>query len=297
MTKHWQEIKVGILVGIVLQLVLIKAAMAGSPYQLATGQVSVFVFEEDISFFNVSIAADYIATKQHENKLMVTAMYEFEGAKLLVESGGVFHQLNLVYTPIANQANLFVDCREKQASNFDTRYEKAGEAGGTFRYVEGKEGIVDAVVLSRVESNLASFFEGSIPGKKVGVRQENFGVSVAFEKAFADEDHLYFKLALSNNTSLVYDLAYVRCSYETVQKEMLFKPDVKYKVEVSPTTTCGDVDHVEAYSKASYCIAVPIFALEKKGDFLITIKEKNGMRDVVLEVEPKRLSSLSYERG
>jgi len=265
---------------------LIAQTNPASTYFLTTGEVTVFAFEAEPTFINVSTAE--IMLQKEGNKVMLLPQGRFTKATLVAEVESRFYQIKLDWTTEKTKISYFQDFRENTINDCIAPEDTADK-----RYVEGNKYLVTKEVLQRVSQKLDAFREHKIIGTKlINSKDINDGFLASLVVAFVDQDHFYFKFKLQNKQSIIYDLNPIRLSFTSRQKNNLFKQDAVYKVEVKPTVLSSDIKSVAANSIEWYYIAVPLFALDAKGKLMITFTERNGMRDVTVLIYSNRISNL-----
>jgi len=266
-------------------------AQTDTTYYLTTGEVSVFAFESEPSFLNVSTAE--IMLEKKDNKVMLLPQDRFSGATLVAEIESKFYKIKLDWTNDKSRVAYFQDFRENSLD--DCVAPVTAKETSEKRYVEGKKNIITKEVLKRVSEKLSAFRNHNIDGTKLyNSKDINDGFQANLVVGFVDEDHFYFKFRLKNKQSIIYDLNPVRLSYESKQKTNLFKDDAIYKVEVKPTIESSDIKNVTANNVEFYYLAIPLFALNNKGKLKVNFTERNGMRDVTVTIFSHSISNLKY---
>lgn len=270
---------------------LFLIAQIDTIYYLTEGETTVFAFDSEPTFMNVSI--DDITLKEDYNTILLLPHRTFTTATLVVEIDSIFHTIKLGFTNDKDKVTYFQNFKVKTLDNGDIPISKKETAEK--RYVQGNQHIITPEILERVSNKLKAFRNNEIKGTKLlDTRAITTGFQSNLVLAFVDQDHFYFRFRLKNKQSIIYDLNPVTISYEGKQKNNLFKDDAINKIEVKPTSLSSEIKSVEANSIVFYHMAIPLFALNTKGKLKINFSERNGMRDVTVSIFSNKIANLKY---
>lgn len=256
-------------------------------FYLSDGVQSVFAFDSEPTFLSISnndIKVEQKANNillgyyQYEDEQGAIVQHTYDNTVLVVEIESEYYSIHIVHTDDKSEVDYFVDFRQQQlnsnkmnAATADTR-----EMPST----ESNKNIMNDAVLTRVTERIKSF-ENSITesSKIISHNGTTNGFQAKLISGFVDDDHYYFKLRLTNNNSLNYNLNAVRIHYKT---------KLKKAVSVNPTHQ-SDISSVKAKQTLNYYIAIPQFPLDKKGRLKISFYEHNGMRDVEVTIPSDKI--------
>lgn len=103
---------------------------------------------------------------------------------------------------------------------------------------------------------------------------------------YINQDVLYFRLQLRNNSNISYDVEGIRFSIKDKQKS---KRTATQEMEIQPVHNYGKITKVEGDSSATCIIALPKFTLPDSKYLSIQILEKNGGRSLNLALKNRHI--------
>jgi len=266
-------------------------AQTDTIYYLTTGEVTVFAFESEPTFVNVSTSN--ILLDKKDNKVMLLPQDRFDGATLVSEVESRFYEIKLDWTSDKSKVTHLKDLRLNTLIDCEAPLSEKEIAEK--RYVEGNKFIVTKEVLATVTKKLEAFRNHEIEGTKLHFAKDiKEGFQANLIKGFVDNNHFYFKFRLKNKQSIIYDLNPVRLSYDSKQKAHIFKEDAVYKIDVKATVSSSDIKSIAGNSIEFYYMAIPLFALKSNGKLNVKFTERNGMRDVTVPIFSSRISNLKF---
>ena len=119
-----------------------------------------------------------------------------------------------------------------------------------------------------------------------GIRNTSWRVQADVTGIYIKDETIYYQLELTNNSSLDYDIDYLRF-YIRYKKKV--KRTSLQEIELQPQYIAGNPSDVRANSHLTLVVALDKFTLAEKKDLVIEISEKNGGRNLVLKVGNRKI--------
>lgn len=119
-----------------------------------------------------------------------------------------------------------------------------------------------------------------------GVNDESGDVKAYVSGIYIKENILFFQIALENNSSIGYDLDFIRFS---ILDNNVSKRTASQRQELKPVCVAGGRKQVKAGKRTVAVFAFEKFTIPDKKSFIIQIGEKNGGRQLQLRVKNRKL--------
>ena len=126
--------------------------------------------------------------------------------------------------------------------------------------------------------------------KQVGLREEKYYVKLQVSGIFIHQDVMYFRLLLGNSSRINYDIDQLRFFIRDQKKS---KRTASQEIEVLPLFATSNVKTIADESEVSVVFALPKFTISEKKYFVIQLIEKDGWRNVGLNVRNGDLNHLN----
>lgn len=123
----------------------------------------------------------------------------------------------------------------------------------------------------------------SIRGKK----ERKFDILMALEGVYIDNDLLFFKIRLENNSQLNYDVDQLRFY---IRDKKQSKRTAFQEVELKPVKIHGDAQRIRGESSHSVVLSFPKFTIPDKKIMVVQLLEKNGGRNLEIQVKYKTIA-------
>lgn len=109
------------------------------------------------------------------------------------------------------------------------------------------------------------------------------GVEFQITKMRNDKENTYLILKISNKSGSIYTIDGILFKYIQGKRKGVKKGEARIEERIMPKTIEGNLK-VLAYSTEEIGIIMPVFAIGKKGRMEITIREKDGTRNVIINI-------------
>ena len=119
-----------------------------------------------------------------------------------------------------------------------------------------------------------------------GIGDSNGDVLATVSGIYIKENVLFFQIAFENNSSINYDVDFVRFS---ILDNKVSKRTASQEQELKPLCIAGGKRQVKAGKKTVAVFAFEKFTIPDKKSFIIQIGEKNGGRYLELRIKNKKL--------
>lgn len=103
---------------------------------------------------------------------------------------------------------------------------------------------------------------------------------------YINQDFIYFRLQLKNNSNVSYDVDNVKFTIKDMQRS---KRTATQEVDIIPVYNSRNFEKVQADSTSAAVIAVPKFTLPDSKYLFIHVLEKNGGRDLGIVLKNKQI--------
>jgi len=254
--------------------------------ELETGKVSTLVFDEEVIFFNSSLNSTFVAFRNDANKLLVSALKDFDKAVLSIElADGTIKVIDCIAKNNNPFASFFLDFRSQ-----DSPDSPKAKDSKSFRSVENNVIVKDKTVIARVGKNMRVLEKQN----RVNARDLGFytyGIKGVINKVYSDKDHLYLSVLVKNESAMVYEIDFINFTYRNTNRKRLFGRDDVYDIDVFPTQE-SEVSFIKPYKDAVLNFAIPIFSLGRRSSLIILISEQNGFRNIEIPINGRRLLTL-----
>ncbi|HEX5152871.1 MAG TPA: conjugative transposon protein TraN [Parafilimonas sp.] len=131
---------------------------------------------------------------------------------------------------------------------------------------------------------------GKIDARKIkhGKRISKDQIQLRVGGIYINNDVIYLRLQLKNNSKISYDIDNIRFHIKDRQKS---KRTATQELELTPVYTFNSFDKLPADSSASCIIALPKFTLTDTKYLSVDVLEKNSSRDLHLALKPHHLEA------
>jgi hypothetical protein len=109
------------------------------------------------------------------------------------------------------------------------------------------------------------------------------GVEFQVTKIRNDETNSYLILKVNNQSGSIYSVDGILFKYIQGKRRGVKKGEARIEERIMPKIIEGNLS-VEAYKTENIGIVIPVFAIGKKGRMEITIREKDGTRNVIINI-------------
>lgn len=113
-------------------------------------------------------------------------------------------------------------------------------------------------------------------------------IGISLTGLYCDEDVLYFQLEMSNRSRLNYQINALRFFIRDRKKS---KRTASQEIDITPVHVQGDIQSINNKSIHTVVVAVPLFTIPDKKEFLIQMQEKNGGRNLLLSIQNKAITN------
>jgi conjugative transposon TraN protein len=126
--------------------------------------------------------------------------------------------------------------------------------------------------------------------KKVsGLKATQYSILLQVSGIFIHQDVMYFRILLGNNTRINYDIDQLRFFIRDQKKS---KRTASQEIEVYPISATSNILKIADESEVTAVFAFPKFNIPEKKYFTIELMEKNGGRNLELNIRNRQLINL-----
>jgi len=119
-----------------------------------------------------------------------------------------------------------------------------------------------------------------------GIKDKSFGIKLLMDGLFINDDVLYCRLKLQNNSNINYGIEQFRFYIRDQKKS---KRTATQEIEVTPLHINGDTSVVPGQTEKVLVFALPKFTIPDKKYFAIELMEKSGGRHLHLQVHNRTI--------
>jgi len=119
-----------------------------------------------------------------------------------------------------------------------------------------------------------------------GVRDYRYEVMFALKGIYIKNDVIFFKVEVTNNSNINYDVDMLRFF---IQDERKSKRTATQEIEIQPIHVNGDTSTIKGDSKNVIVFALPKFTIPEKKYLSIQLMERNGGRNLQLSVRNRTI--------
>jgi len=201
-----------------------------------------------------------------ENVLQLkAAKQDFQETNLtVVTADGKLHSFTVNYSenPAVQNLSLTTENHENGAIHFSA--EKINEA--------------DVLLYSGIVAN---------SGKTNAFKRDNkFGMEMVLNGLFIQDNVIYYRIKLTNDTHVSYDIDQLRFFVRDQKKA---KRTATQEVEVKPVYVEGNVDQIAGKIQRVVVFALPKFTIPDQKYLAVQLMEKNGGRHLGLKIHNKTI--------
>jgi hypothetical protein len=109
------------------------------------------------------------------------------------------------------------------------------------------------------------------------------GIDFQITKLRNDENNTFLILKINNQSGSIYTVDGILFKYIQGKRKGVKKGEARIEERISPKIIEGNLS-VAAYKTENLGIIIPVFAIGKKGRMEITIREKDGTRNVIINI-------------
>lgn len=119
-----------------------------------------------------------------------------------------------------------------------------------------------------------------------GIRNKSYGIKLKMSGLYIKGNVLFFRLTLQNHTNINYDIDQLRFY---IRDEKKAKRTATQELEATPLYIKGDTSFVQANTESVLVFALPKFTIPDKKYLEIEVIEKEGGRNLALQVHNKTI--------
>jgi conjugative transposon TraN protein len=124
------------------------------------------------------------------------------------------------------------------------------------------------------------------PKHLCSIKDKNSGSSIALHGIYIDQDVMFYRLDMTNNSQISYDIGSLRFF---IRDKKRAKRTAVQQLEIRPVYVKGDTAVIAGESAHSFVYALPKFTIPDKKYLAIEVMEKNGGRHLELDISGKTL--------
>jgi len=126
--------------------------------------------------------------------------------------------------------------------------------------------------------------------KKIyGLKRERFGIKLQLNGLFIHQNAIYLRLMLENTSNMNYDVDQLRFFICDQKKS---KRTASQEIEIFPLLTSSVISTISDQSEVTAVFALPKFTIPEKKYLTIQLIEKNGGRQVQLDIKNSDLNKV-----
>lgn len=125
------------------------------------------------------------------------------------------------------------------------------------------------------------------PSNYEGIKQDF--ISFKLVNIMNDEKAIYLRFKIKNNSSIIYNTDFTGFEVAEFYRKRWFSKKKENRRPIDPITSSGIRD-IPSYSSAYFYYAIPIYAVGKQGKLIVTLRERNGVRTLILELPSKYMA-------
>ncbi len=125
--------------------------------------------------------------------------------------------------------------------------------------------------------------------KVAGLKTNRFSIDLQVTGIFIHQDVMYFRVLISNNSRINYDIDQLRFFIRDQKKS---KRTASQEIEIAPILTSSTTSKISDHSELLLVFAIPKFTIPEKKHFTLQLNEKNGGRHVELNLKNGDLTNL-----
>ena len=232
------------------------------------------VFDNDIEIFNFG-NAEYTGVAESGNMLFLKATKsDAKSTTLLVKStGGKIFMGFIGYKKSPEKP--FWDLRKDDKDEVN---EGAIEDANILKY-KGKNTL-------NIEKKMLSFLSER---KNDIANENNNNITLTLNNVGNDKEASYFRFNLKNNSTVIYHIDFISLSYKDQRKAKKRNSVENQNTEVLPISKIVP-ESIQPLSNEELLFAVPLYSPGKKGFLEVIIREKKGVRAVIMNVKSKKIA-------
>tara|TARA_Y100000815_G_scaffold253797_1_gene259324 strand:+ start:11199 stop:12044 length:846 start_codon:yes stop_codon:yes gene_type:complete len=120
-------------------------------------------------------------------------------------------------------------------------------------------------------------------------RQEEYGISLALTGRYIQDDIIYYRVRLSNETPIGYDIGQLRFF---VRDQKRSKRTASQELEILPVAVIPDAQKIAPHSELTVVYALPKFTIPDKKNLIIELVEKGGGRHLQLKLKSRKAAKV-----
>ncbi len=121
------------------------------------------------------------------------------------------------------------------------------------------------------------------------LKEERFYIKLQINGIFIHQDVMYFRLLLGNASRINYDIDQLRFFIRDQKKS---KRTASQEIEITPLFSTSNLKTINDESEVSVVFSFPKFTIPDKKYLVIQLIEKNGGRNVELDVKNNELDQI-----
>lgn len=246
----------------------------GDTVYVNTEGTTYMIFENEIEIFNFG-NTQYTGVAESGNMLFLKATKpDAKPTTLLVKStsGNIFMGfISFKKSP----EKLFWDLRKE---NKDEANQGLPEDANILKY-KGKNNL-------NIEKKMLSL----LGARKNEISNEvNNNISLTLNHVFNDKEASYFRFNLRNNSTVVYHIDFISLSYKDQRNAKKRDRVENQNTEVLPISQIVP-ESIQPLSNEDLLFAIPLYSPGRKGFLEVIIREKKGVRAVIMNVKSKKIA-------
>ncbi|TDE08681.1 DUF4138 domain-containing protein [Dyadobacter psychrotolerans] len=117
----------------------------------------------------------------------------------------------------------------------------------------------------------------------------NNNISLTLHNVANDKEASYFRFNLRNNSTVIYHIDFISLSYKDQRKAKKRNTVENQNTEVLPISQ-NVPESIQPLSDEELLFAVPLYSPGRKGFLEVIIREKKGVRAVIMNVKSKKIA-------
>jgi hypothetical protein len=119
--------------------------------------------------------------------------------------------------------------------------------------------------------------------------EANNNISLTLNNVANDKEASYFRFNLRNNSTVIYHIDFISLSYKDQRKAKKRNSVENQNTEVLPISKIVP-ESIQPLSSEELLFAVPLYSPGRKGFLEVIIREKKGVRAVIMNVKSKKIA-------
>lgn len=236
-----------------------------------TSRTTSLIFPARITIYDIG-SEDFGGIKEDNLLLLKAAHDSATPTSLIIKYGTDIYHGTLAYS--SNPAHLFIDFSKLQTEAIpqlpnETRIAKDDSVKSLDEKISEKR-------LSIILSDPKSYYKNN------AVKDPKERIALTLTDLRTDENNVYLKLLLINESKLDYQIDFVEFVYQNPldQRDLKGAFDRKNVYQ----NAYNKIDFVKGKDQRHLGYSIPRYTLGRKGELLVIVREKNGSRSIALSI-------------